>query len=190
MEFELAYNAIVLQHVSYDATGYLQKIYIIYGIISFFLYISIASCTFFQCFTVVPLYNMLLTMISFWYFEYCVFTLIEAVRKILSDFSLNCLNSGLTYFNSSYMKKFSFLMCPFCLFFITSFRSWLWRFCASNHEHVKRRGEFTFNAFFCFMTMLGHMLPGWRCRSSLSWDMTLCHIHHILLIFYPPIIIF
>ena len=30
------------------------------------------------------------------------------------------------------------------------------------------------------MTMLGHMFPGWHCRSSLTWDMSLGHIHHIL----------
>ena len=35
---------------------------------------------------------------------------------------------------------------------------------------------------FCFMTMLGHMLPGWHCRSSITLDIRFCHIHHILLI--------
>ena len=35
------------------------------------------------------------------------------------------------------------------------------------------------------MTMLGHMLPGWHCRSSLTWDIRLFYIHHILLISHP-----
>ena len=35
------------------------------------------------------------------------------------------------------------------------------------------------------MTMLKHKFPGWHCKSSLSWDIRLCHIHHNLLIFHP-----
>ena len=30
----------------------------------------------------------------------------------------------------------------------------------------------------------GNSLPGWHCKSSLIWDMRLCHNHHILLILY------
>ena len=40
------------------------------------------------------------------------------------------------------------------------------------------------------MTMLGHMLLGWYTRSSLTWDMKLCLIHHILLTFHPSTTIF
>ena len=39
---------------------------------------------------------------------------------------------------------------------------------------------------FCFMTVFGSMLPGWHCRSSLTWDMRFCHINHILLIAHEP----
>ena len=41
-----------------------------------------------------------------------------------------------------------------------------------------------------WMTLLGHMLPGWHYKTSLTWDRKLFHIHHILLISHPPIIIF
>ena len=37
--------------------------------------------------------------------------------------------------------------------------------------------------------MLDHILPGWYCRNSLTWDMWLCPIHHILLVFHPLIAI-
>ena len=36
------------------------------------------------------------------------------------------------------------------------------------------------------MTMLGHMLPGWHCRSSLTLNIRFCHMHHIHLIFHSP----
>ena len=35
------------------------------------------------------------------------------------------------------------------------------------------------------MTILGHILSGWHCRYSLTWDMGLCLIHRFLLIFHP-----
>ena len=39
---------------------------------------------------------------------------------------------------------------------------------------------------FCFIIMLGYMLPRWHCASSLSWDTRLCPINLILLIYLPP----
>ena len=38
-------------------------------------------------------------------------------------------------------------------------------------------------------TMFGYMLPGWYYKSSLTWDTSLCYIHHILLS-HPLTIIF
>ena len=40
------------------------------------------------------------------------------------------------------------------------------------------------------MTIFSHMLLAWHCRNSLTWDMRLFHVHHILLISQPLTTIF
>ena len=71
-----------------------------------------------------------------------------------------------------------------------SFRIWYWRFHATNQEHDKD----VVRSFFCmspswskffFMTMFGHMFPGWHCRR----DMRHFHIHLIFMISHSPITI-
>ena len=54
-----------------------------------------------------------------------------------------------------------------------------------NNEYEKRSDAFIFQveSLFCFMTIFGHMLPGWHSRSSLTWYMRLYQICHILPIF-------
>ena len=57
------------------------------------------------------------------------------------------------YFNTSFIKRFTFLMIKApCLsvFFITSFRIWFGMLYAPNHEHEKRSNTLIFFFFFFF----------------------------------------
>ena len=62
-------------------------------------------------------------------------------------------------------------------------KAWLRKFTVCNWikcQFGKAKGD----QQFCFMTMLGYMLPGRYYRSSLTWHIRFCHIHQILLIFH------